>query len=149
WLDDGRDRSGTRGVDQDGIARLAGGESLAEKGDRGGDLTTRGLSADYRFRSRLARLTIAAGDELMDRWQQSEALFFEALERAGAERAAFLKAECGEDIDLRREIEAMVAAHEDATPFAIEQRFLTESADEPDPYRTPGTRVGVYRLIEV
>src|SRR5690606_7229801 len=97
----------------------------------------------------LARFTIAAGDESMDRWQQIETLFFEALERAGAERAASLKAARGEDLDLRREIDALLPAHEHATPFAIEQRFLTPSADEPHPFRTPGARVGIYRLVEV
>jgi serine/threonine protein kinase len=43
------------------------------------------------------------------RWQQIEAIYHAALERAPAERAAFLEQACSGDADLRREVESLLA----------------------------------------
>ena len=47
-----------------------------------------------------------------------EALFFAALEKpSGAERAAFLDEACGNDADLRRQVERLLVAHPQAASF--------------------------------
>src|ERR1700689_2611336 len=45
-----------------------------------------------------------------DRWQRIEALFHSALERDPVSRAAFLDGACGQNSDLRREVESLLAA---------------------------------------
>ncbi len=44
-----------------------------------------------------------------DRWQRIEALFHSALERDPASRPAFLDGACGQDADLRHEVESLLA----------------------------------------
>ncbi len=46
-----------------------------------------------------------------ERWRQITAIFHAALAREEADRAAFVVASCGDDVAVRREIEAMLAAH--------------------------------------
>ena len=45
-------------------------------------------------------------------WERIEQLFFDSLERSGADRARFLDDACAGDDALRAEVEAMLAAHE-------------------------------------
>lgn len=44
-----------------------------------------------------------------DRWSRVETLLHAARERRGAERAAFLDAACGDDAEMRREVESLLA----------------------------------------
>src|SRR2546421_6335463 len=46
------------------------------------------------------------------RWQQIKEIFYSALERAPGERSAYLQAACAHDESLRREVEALITAHE-------------------------------------
>jgi hypothetical protein len=43
------------------------------------------------------------------RWQEIDRIFAAALERDPAERAAFLAAACGDDDQLRKEVESLIA----------------------------------------
>jgi serine/threonine protein kinase/Tfp pilus assembly protein PilF len=52
-----------------------------------------------------------------DRWRQIDDLFAEALERPAGEREAFLAAACGEDGELRRAVESLLAADEASSTF--------------------------------
>lgn len=61
---------------------------------------------------------------MAERWQQIEELFHAALERPAAARAAFLNEACAGDVALRREIESLLAAHEETGGF-----FETPPAD--------------------
>jgi serine/threonine-protein kinase len=54
-----------------------------------------------------------------ERWQRLEELCQAALERSAGERAAFLLSACGNNADLRREIETLLA-HEDASSQFLE-----------------------------
>ena len=45
-----------------------------------------------------------------DRWQQIKALFNRALECEAETRLGFVRAECGEDDELRREVESLLEA---------------------------------------
>ncbi len=47
-----------------------------------------------------------------DRWQKIEALFHQALERPQQQRAAFLAAVCENDLELLREVESLLGAHQ-------------------------------------
>jgi tetratricopeptide (TPR) repeat protein len=50
-----------------------------------------------------------------DRWRRLEDIFHEALECAPTERAALLTAACGDDTELRAEVESLLDAHEKET----------------------------------
>jgi Tol biopolymer transport system component len=53
----------------------------------------------------------------MERWQQIESLFREALERDPAERNAWLQEACLGDSELQREVASLLANHHGATDF--------------------------------
>src|SRR5262245_1261889 len=52
-----------------------------------------------------------------ERWQQIESLYYAALERDAAQRAAFLYEACAGDGELRREVESLLAVHGQAEDF--------------------------------
>jgi hypothetical protein len=66
-----------------------------------------------------------------ERWQQLDALFQAAPELLPQQRAAYLDQACAGDQSLRKQVEALLSAHEDAgsfidTPaFEVEARALT------------------------
>ena len=47
-----------------------------------------------------------------ERWQQIEKLFYTVLERTPNERGALLAEACAGDDELRREVESLLATHE-------------------------------------
>ena len=47
-----------------------------------------------------------------ERWQELDQLFHSALKREPGERAAFLDEACGGVESLRKQVEALLAAHE-------------------------------------
>ncbi|MBI4500454.1 MAG: serine/threonine protein kinase, partial [Gemmatimonadetes bacterium] len=51
------------------------------------------------------------------RWRLVKQVFHDALEQPESDRNGFLSATCGEDRELRTEVEALLAAHEDAGAF--------------------------------
>jgi serine/threonine-protein kinase len=71
-----------------------------------------------------------------DRWRQVDELFAAALEREPAERAAFLDSVCGDDRELRREVEKMLKCDEQAGSFIKSDVFklaahlITEPSEE-------------------
>ncbi len=89
-----------------------------------------------------------------ERWRQVEEIFQTALDLAPGERAPYLAEVCGEDAELRRDVEAMLAQYEEAGDFLdeplVEQSGLQElaalmgEADKADPLI--GQRVGAYRI---
>lgn len=52
-----------------------------------------------------------------ERWQQIDKLFEAAMEREPGQRTAFLDQACADDHELRREVETLLAAHEQAENF--------------------------------
>src|SRR5258708_18585114 len=77
-------------------------------------------------------------------------IFLAALKQpTGGERAAFLDQACGSDANLRGQIEALLAGHEQlgsylVAPVAAGQRTL----DEPPATECPGTVIGPYKLLQ-
>jgi serine/threonine protein kinase len=84
-------------------------------------------------------------------WNKIKEIFLEAIELDAEERAAFLEEKCGDDLNLRREVEDLIRADEEAVSLmsrpAIERNaddFFAESADEAD--SLIGKIIGEYRL---
>ena len=55
-----------------------------------------------------------------ERYQKAGDLYHAALELAPEDRTAFLEQSCGSDVDLRREVESLLAAHQQAGQFIEE-----------------------------
>src|SRR5262245_31229384 len=55
-----------------------------------------------------------------ERWRKIESLYYAALERDATELAAFLVEACAGDDELRREVESLLAFHEQAEGFIAE-----------------------------
>ena len=62
-----------------------------------------------------------------ERCQQLDQLFHSALGRQPSERAAFLDEACGDDDSLHQQVEALLAAHQEADSF-IERTALEVEA---------------------
>ena len=77
-----------------------------------------------------------------DRWRQVTEIFHAALARDAAARGEFLRDACQGDPSLRAEVDALVAAHQDAGSFGDQPVVVDSSAR-----LSPGARLGTY-LIE-
>jgi non-specific serine/threonine protein kinase/serine/threonine-protein kinase len=87
------------------------------------------------------------------KWPAVKAITAEALERAPAERAAFLAGACGGDEDLRAEVESLLAAERSAGGFlrgsALEEggAAAVREAAEQASRAALGPQVGAYRVV--
>jgi Tol biopolymer transport system component len=93
------------------------------------------------------------------RWQRTKALFQAAVERPPAERAAFVAAAAGDDDELRREVEALLASDAagrsvlDRLPLAGAAAIAAASSDpvgDETPLQTalkPGYCIGPYQVV--
>src|SRR5882724_310857 len=83
-----------------------------------------------------------------ERWQCLEELFDQALALPESERGSFLDRECGDDAELRRELDALVASAPSARAslrnaiLAEVQRFAGAAVSA-----QVGRRIGPFRLI--
>ncbi len=84
-----------------------------------------------------------------------EELFLNAVGRQdSAERAAYLDAQCGEDADLRRRVEVLLAAQPKVGRFLEPPADLDRTGDyqarttNPESTSAVGDRVGPYKLLE-
>jgi non-specific serine/threonine protein kinase/serine/threonine-protein kinase len=84
---------------------------------------------------------------ISERWKQVEALFEQALEVSTAEQPQFLE-RIGDD-ELRREVESLLKAHQQAGAFLDKpDHFIsTESLEENDGSFLPGDIIDRYRVI--
>jgi eukaryotic-like serine/threonine-protein kinase len=79
------------------------------------------------------------------------AVFDAAVGLPEAERDAYLASECGDDAQLREEVQSLLAAHDEAGGFLSGRRSHDREIDiiEPGsaaPILTPGTRLGVFTI---
>jgi serine/threonine-protein kinase len=71
-----------------------------------------------------------------ERWQQIAAIFEAALQHDTRARSAYVNEACGDDRELRREVEEMLAAHDQSSRFmeepaaAVAARLVTNTAGE-------------------
>ena len=85
--------------------------------------------------------------EPSDHWRRVEEVCHAALERTVGERTAFLRGACGDDNDLRREVEKLLAQESAAERF-LEAPVETAAA-RVMPLATPplaGRRFGVFHV---
>jgi TolB-like protein/Tfp pilus assembly protein PilF/predicted Ser/Thr protein kinase len=84
-----------------------------------------------------------------ERWARVKALFLEALEYSEPERFAFLVGATGEDADLRKEVEALLASDAEAGSFCelpAADLLGTFEREESPSRLAPGTRLGAYEI---
>ena len=84
------------------------------------------------------------------RWQQIQSLFEEVIDIDPTERAARLADSCGEDKELRRSVESLLASDqrtEDPLLNAIGEAAESLLAEHQD--RLVGTRIGHYRVVSI
>lgn len=84
------------------------------------------------------------------RWRKIEDLFHKASARPANERAAFLADACGDDEDLRRQIESLLATRATADGLFAEPAlaFAARAVGDADPPILSGRTLGIYLLGE-
>src|SRR5262245_49992549 len=95
---------------------------------------------------------------MTDRWGRTKALFQAALERPAGERAAFVAEQAGDDDELRREVEALLAS--DAADRSVLERLpladipviaaakgFAPDATHQHTTLKPGSRLGPYEVL--
>lgn len=84
-----------------------------------------------------------------ERWKQIEQLYHAALKLEPGERAAYLQEACQHDKELRREVESLLAADQQASHFmespAIE--VAAQALMDPDPPSLIGRQLGAYMIL--
>src|SRR5262245_21363632 len=86
-----------------------------------------------------------------EQWQEIDRLFHAALARPAQERAAFLAENCGGDEELRREIEVLIASHQQPKDF-IENHagdLAAEMLAGGGAGVAVGQTVGPYKILEL
>lgn len=89
-----------------------------------------------------------------ERWQQIQGVYLDVLEVGEEERAAFLAKACAGDDELRREVESLLNAHEDAGTFlqapavivAAEER-VRSGETAPTTGSPLGSQVSHYKIL--
>jgi serine/threonine-protein kinase len=80
------------------------------------------------------------------RWNKAKQIVAEALEMATDRRTEFVVRACGTDEALRREVEQLLAADDEAARFLEEPTFVDPLA--PPPVEGPGTVIGPYKILQ-
>jgi serine/threonine protein kinase len=85
-----------------------------------------------------------------ERWAQIRQIFDGAIERSPKDRAAYLRVVCAGDDPMRREVESLLASHEDASGFlakpAADLSFTRVYTGEESGEYPAGFRAGPYQL---
>ena len=84
---------------------------------------------------------------MTDRWEQINRIYDEAVDVEEKNRAAFLEEACGDDSELRREVESLLAYDSQAKRF-INQPALQMTAEKlaSEPPSLVGRKVGPYQI---
>src|SRR5207245_10843760 len=84
-----------------------------------------------------------------ERWQQIDELLQSALARAPRERSAFLVQACAGDEQLHREVESLIASHEDASNFLETpvSQIAAELLVNGRAGMTAGQEIGPYKIV--
>jgi formylglycine-generating enzyme required for sulfatase activity/dienelactone hydrolase len=85
----------------------------------------------------------------LEHWQRAEELFHAALERSPEDRGSFLDGACGEDTELRQQVELLISKDEHAGSF-MERPVLADVTSIPDAARSLVSRqFGPYRILSL
>jgi serine/threonine-protein kinase len=79
------------------------------------------------------------------RWRQLQEIFHVGAGLPPAERASYLDEACGKDVDLRREVEELIASSHEATDLVAEVRHAASTLLAPP--SLIGARLGPYRVV--
>jgi hypothetical protein len=86
------------------------------------------------------------------RWQQLEEIFQTALDLSETDRAQFINRACGNDPELRREVETLLTRYEEAGNLLEQPLYHQSGIQEPasllpiEPDPMIGQRLGAYRI---
>lgn len=80
-----------------------------------------------------------------ERWQRIEKVFTAAAELPKERRSAFVQEVCGSDVELRREVESLLASSGSGASFL--DRPIVFRRESPGRELGPGSRLGRYRLL--
>jgi Tol biopolymer transport system component/predicted Ser/Thr protein kinase len=83
----------------------------------------------------------------VERWQQIESLFQEALQRDPAERDAWLREACHGDAGLQREVASLLASHHQATDFEPWAAAAAAQLINGPASLKAGQRLGPYEIL--
>ena len=86
-----------------------------------------------------------------ERWQQIKEIVYRALEREPDERDSFLAGECAGNEDLRKEVESLLKAHDEAESFfnAPAAEIVAEAMANDKSENLAGKSLGRYQVIEL
>ena len=86
-----------------------------------------------------------------ERWQQITNIFEAALEQPTGEREAFVSERCNGDEELRREVEAMLNSHQQASRFIEEPavNVAARLASNPDGASLVGQLISHYKVLSL
>src|SRR5436309_11253937 len=86
----------------------------------------------------------------MDPWEQVQQGFGAALQRPPEKRKEFLEQECGSNQELRREVESLLAAHDESGSFMAEPAVagMAEVLRRATTRFQPGDTVGAYKVLD-
>ena len=82
----------------------------------------------------------------MERWQQIESLFHEALRRPVGERDAWLREACATDTELHREVASLLANHQESASAGPWAAAAAQLMVKPV-LLEPGQYVGPYQIV--
>jgi non-specific serine/threonine protein kinase/serine/threonine-protein kinase len=81
-------------------------------------------------------------------WHRAKEVFLAALTRASELRGAFLDEACGDDDELRREVDGLLAAHQAAGGFLSSPIGLDGGAEELSASGAGPQRIGPYQILD-
>jgi eukaryotic-like serine/threonine-protein kinase len=82
-----------------------------------------------------------------NRWREIERIFDETLELPEPDRAAFLAQACNGDQTLQREVESLLAAHQQANGFLASSAAPLSAKKVLDSSLPTAPRLGPYQLL--
>src|SRR5512145_2985488 len=82
------------------------------------------------------------------RWQQVKEIFTSAMSQQPADRVAFLEQACANDVELRSEVESLIASHEKSGEFIDAPAFQGAAwlVDQKAELK-PGQNIGSYQVL--
>ena len=84
-----------------------------------------------------------------ERWQQITAIFQAALQQPTGKRAAFVNERCASDEELRREVDAMLASHDQASRFIEEPAINVAGKQSSDGTSLIGQTIAHYQVLSL
>src|SRR5213083_334034 len=87
----------------------------------------------------------------MDLWQDAQQLFDAALQHTPEKRQEFLEQACGANQELRREVESLLAAHDESGSFMREPALagMADVLHRATSRFRPGDTLGVYKVLDL